>query len=161
MTFKEQFTLLMLFYDQQYTKMIQNEKCRNLAIYQVSRWWIHMPMETVKTLVAEAAWLKIEMKIYPLVSGTVKIKNQLVDVEYTFNFKIYDTAVDLIKILNKGQVHTAILTGAEQSMMSHISEHWLKFKCVFGVEYTHGVPGQRLNKATFIGLVDPSSIPLV
>ncbi|CCI11611.1 unnamed protein product [Albugo candida] len=96
----ERFKLLMLFYHQQFGRKVQNEKaCASLK----------------NTKQVDGGYEAGEIK---QVVGTVTIQGQSARVQYTFDFKIYTKALDLIKVLNAESIHTVIVTEAENTMMS-------------------------------------------
>ncbi|CCI49563.1 unnamed protein product [Albugo candida] len=160
----QQFKLLMLFYHQQFTRMMkENEGCRKLGRYQVSRWWLYMPMESVKTLAYEMGQYKAEIVENVKVEGKATIKKQKVSVKYVFDFTLFEAPVELIRILNDYGIYTLILTGAEHTMVSHYNEKAIHATSAYAVQYTHNAPKEMahdsLHTATFAGFVEPATTP--
>lgn len=168
----QQFRLLMLFYHQQFARMAaENRECKRLLIYQVSRWWIYMPIEAVKTLAYEAGKYSAAKNEKVKVGGIVIIRKQRAHVEYAFDFALYEAPVELIRILNEHDIHTSILTGAEHTMIAYYNEQAIHAKHTYGAQCTHNesestVEGiskayaqNPLELAIFAGFVKPDTIP--
>ncbi|KAL0583516.1 hypothetical protein ABG067_006540 [Albugo candida] len=149
----------------------ENRECKRLQRYQVSRWWIYMPMEAVKTLAYETGKYNAANNENVKVGGIVTIRKQRAHVEYAFDFTLYEAPVELIRILNEHDIYTAILTGAEHTMIAYYNEQALHAKSTFGVQYTHnvsesiveGIPKayaqNSLELTIFAGFVQPDTIP--
>ncbi|CCI10559.1 unnamed protein product [Albugo candida] len=91
-------------------------------------------MNTVKELLIEVA--KYEADKMPNVDGMVNIDGKSARVDYKFTFKIHTETLDLIKILNKENIHTVIMTGAENTMISYYNDQVIHAKSVYGAQYT-------------------------